>query len=589
MKSRRVRHSCTQGNGLVFRNFGCRSLTTDSIGVFLRQMARTVADRRQNLFCPYYTDSDPIRGYMLSRLGLETGQSVLEPSAGDGAFVAALLETGLGLKVYCIDKDPAAVERLGGRFGDSVQVIKGDTILDALDGAEGLLTKRGLPRRFERIVGNPPYGGWLDYDTRAALKKSFPGYHVRETYGLFFLRCLDLLSPNGVLCFIVPDTFLAVGAHRPLRELLLRRTEIVEVVTLPSKLFPGVAFGYSDLCIITMRKPRGFPDPEHSFRMAAVKTSAELEALAAAPVRETGTLVLQRALLQRPSARIWTSSEVDLEKLIHGAQLHLGDVAECRTGIYTGDNRRFIRLVEGFQSRGDYYESAALEAICRRPLSRKEMLGGIAAEPSWVPIVKGGSHRFHQPDMWAVDWCTTAISYYKDNRKARFQNSDFYFREGIGVPMVTSSRVNAFLLGRRVFDQSVVGIFPKRREWLFPLLVLLNCDYTTRLLKQAINPTANNSANYLKKLPLPNATASEMRELGAFGKLIVRKRGRGLATEAEEQEAEEMACALYRREPLPTKAGTWSDSVALSADTPLFPCLREKPRSYGSKLRGRIS
>jgi hypothetical protein len=191
--------------------------------------------------------------------------------------------------------------------------------------------------------------------------------------------------------------------------------------------------------------------------------------------------------------------------------------------------------------------------------------------------------------MWAVDWGTAAISHYKDDGKARFQNSDYYFREGIGVPMVTSTRINAFLLGRRVFDQSVVGIFPRRREWLFPLLVLLNSDYATRLLKEAINPTANNSANYLKKLPLPNATAAEMRELGALGRLIVRKRGRGLPTEAEEQEAEEMGSGLYRREQLPTKPGTWSDAVALNADTPLFPCLREKPRSYGSKQRGRIA
>jgi adenine-specific DNA-methyltransferase len=526
---------------------------------------------------------------MLSRLGLQSRQSVLEPSAGDGAFVQALLETGLSLNVCCIDKDPEAVDRLVGRFGDTVQVVKGDTILDVLDNGEGLLGRRGLPLQFDRIIGNPPYGGWLDYETRAALKKSFPGYHVRETYGLFFLRCLDLLSHGGVLCFIVPDTFLAVGSHRPLRELLLRRTEILEVVTLPSKLFPGVVFGYSDLCIITLRKPRNFPDPEHSFRMIAIKTAADLKALAASPVTESGTLVLQRNLLQRTGARIWTSTELDLEKLIHDSKLHLGDVAECRTGIYTGDNKRFIRLVYGFQSRGDYYGTLAADSVCKRSVNREEMTTGIVAGPSWVPIVKGGSHRFHQPDMWAVDWSKAAIAHYKNDVKARFQNSDYYFREGIGVPMVTSSRVNAFLLGRRVFDQSVVGIFPRRREWLFPLLVLLNSDYATRLLKEAINPTANNSANYLKKLPLPNSAASEMRDLGALGRLIVRKRGCGLPTETEEQEAEEMACALYRREQLPTKPGTWLDAVALNADTPLFPCLREKPRSYGSKQRGRIS
>ncbi len=555
--------------------------------VCFAQMARTIADRQQNLFCSYYTDSDPIRGYMLSRIGLEEGLSVLEPSAGDGAFVESLLETGVRLQLCCIDKDPKAVSRLKVKFGDAVQVIKADTILDTLDGDGGVLEKLGLPVRFQRIIGNPPYGGWLDHGTRAALKKSFPNFHVRETYGLFLVKCLHLLGQEGIMSFILPDTFLAVAAHRRLRELLLRHTEIIEIVTLPSKLFPGVAFGYSDLCIITVRKPQSYPDPDHSFRIVAVSSTSELEALTAGPVERNGASILQRSLLQRPEARIWTSPEVDLEAIIHGAKLHLGDVAECRTGIYTGDNKRFIRLVEGFQGRGDYYLKAALNDVCTRVLSCEEMTGGISDRPSWVPIVKGGSYRFHQPDMWAVDWSREAVAYYKQDDKARFQNSDYYFRQGIGVPMVTSTRVNAFLLGCRVFDQSAVGIFPKRSEWLYPLLVLLNSGYATRLLKEAINPTANNSANYLKKLPLPNATAAELRKLEALGRLIGRKRVHGKGSDAEELEAEELASALYRRQQLPTTPGTWSDSVAQGVDTPLFACLREKRRSYGSNEQGR--
>src|SRR5438046_9504895 len=145
--------------------------------------------------------------------------------------------------------------------------------------------------------------------------------------------------------------------------------------------------------------------------------------------------------------------------------------------------------------------------------------------------------------------------------------------------MVTSTRLNAFVLGRRLFDQSVVGIFPRRREWLFPLLVILNSGYATRLLKEAINPTANNSANYLKKLPLPNATGSELQKLGALGRLIVQKRRRGLPSQAEEREAEEFAATLYGRVQLPTTRDTWSNFAGSGNDTPLFPCLREKSRN----------
>ena len=521
----------------------------------------------------------------MSRLSLADGLSVLEPASGDGAFVEALRATNFDLTIWCLDKDKAALDRLQEKLGETVHVQQADTILSQLRGASGILAGHGFPEKFDRVVGNPPYGGWLDYATRAALKKAFPNFHVRETYALFILRCFEMLNAGGILSFIVPDTFLTVGVHRPLREILLKSSEVLEVVTLPSKLFPGVAFGYSGLCIITLRKPIGGPAPEHSFRLISVNVSEELTALADGAEAGTAVSVLQRQILQHSDMRIWASAEPELESVLHSAKLRLGDVADCKTGIYTGDNRRFIRSIAGTSVRGEYYGSLPLSDICARSLSEYEKANGIAEAPVWIPIVKGGSHRFVQKTSWVMDWSQSAISFYRGNSKARFQNSDFYFRDGIGLPMVTSTRINAFLIEKRVFDQSVVGVFPKRPEWLWPLLVLLNSSFATRLLKEGINPTANNSANYLKKLPLPALTHEELRSLGAMGRLIVRKRRAGLDTQEDEQFTNEKVEEFYRRGNPATTQGIWLNSHPSDADTPLFPCLCEKPRPYESTRR----
>ena len=66
--------------------------------------------------------------------------------------------------------------------------------------------------------------------------------------------------------------------------------------------------------------------------------------------------------------------------------------------------------------------------------------------------------------------------------------------------MVRSSRLSAALTQNRIFDQSIVGVFPHRPEWLYYLLAFFNAPIATRLIA-TINPTANNSANYIKKLP----------------------------------------------------------------------------------------
>ena len=67
--------------------------------------------------------------------------------------------------------------------------------------------------------------------------------------------------------------------------------------------------------------------------------------------------------------------------------------------------------------------------------------------------------------------------------------------------MVKSNNLHAFLLKKRLFDQSIVGIFPKDDKYLNYLLAFLNSEVCSKIMK-VINHTANNSANYLKKIPL---------------------------------------------------------------------------------------
>ena len=41
-------------------------------------------------------------------------------------------------------------------------------------------------------------------------KKLYPNSYVKETYSLFLELCLRLLKPNGILTFILPDTFMSL-------------------------------------------------------------------------------------------------------------------------------------------------------------------------------------------------------------------------------------------------------------------------------------------------------------------------------------------------------------------------------------------
>ena len=66
--------------------------------------------------------------------------------------------------------------------------------------------------------------------------------------------------------------------------------------------------------------------------------------------------------------------------------------------------------------------------------------------------------------------------------------------------MIRSSKLTGALIDGRLFDQSIVGVFPKDDTWTLYLLGFINSNICSELIN-AINPSTNNSANYIKKIP----------------------------------------------------------------------------------------
>lgn len=455
--------------------------------------------RTRREFCAFYTESDPILTYMVKKLGPVNGDLILEPCAGDGVFIEKILEINKdkNVEIEALDLNTEAVKNLQDKFGnENVKVRQTDTLLDlTLD----LFTNSG--GRYSKIIGNPPYGAWQDYQKRDILKKRYGGY-VKETYALFLRRCLDLLKEGGKLVFIVPDTFLALHLHKDLRRAILENTAIEEVLLMPSKFFPGVNFGYSNLCIISFEKTRD--NKKNQFKIVSVNgTINNLYNLANGDysVAKSVESISQDKVRSSVDYSFLLGGNTKIRKLINEAEITLGDVADCVTGFYSGDNKSYLVARDNFIKGSKGYKTADISLVESNFFKQKNLIKGLGNGKKYIPILKGGNGRFSKKTDWFVQWDKNTVSNYRESKTARFQNSKYYFKDGIGVPMVRSSKIHAFLLKKRLFDQSIVGIFPKGDKHLNYLLAFLNSDVCSRILN-VINHTANNSANYLKKLPV---------------------------------------------------------------------------------------
>ena len=149
----------------------------------------------------YYTESEDITSYMAAKVTVSDGDVILEPSAGEGIFIDELLKTDKSFRVDALDINGAAIDILKEKYkhNPSISVRETDTLMDEeLDiygaGVTQLWIKQAdtlldvqldcfgsIGGHYDKVIGNPPYGAWQDYEKRDLLKKKYAGHYVKET------------------------------------------------------------------------------------------------------------------------------------------------------------------------------------------------------------------------------------------------------------------------------------------------------------------------------------------------------------------------------------------------------------------------
>lgn len=96
---------------------------------------------------------------------------------------------------------------------------------------------------FDLVIGNPPYGlargQQLSELENSVLLKRYADYRDGKLnkYLLFMARGLELLKPNGRMCYIVPNSWLGIRAGRKIRSRFLKYGEIESIESLGADIF----------------------------------------------------------------------------------------------------------------------------------------------------------------------------------------------------------------------------------------------------------------------------------------------------------------------------------------------------------------
>lgn len=456
-------------------------------------MVETTNISQAKIYQSYYTKSIPIVQYMIDCLNLSKNDYILEPCGGDGVFIDQLLDQNQNQKIDIYELEDTAISTLKQKYQEfeNVQIIHSDTLFDT-----DLMLKASLGGFYDKIIANPPYGAWLSYQKRKDLKKIFKDFYVKETYTLFLYRCIELLKENGELVFIIPDTYLNLHRHKRIREIILKNTQIKEISLFPSSFFPNVNFGYANLSIIHLRKNYSKTNLDN---FITIKTGySTVKDLGKNPKKIYS--FTQKSIFNNPDSAFYLVDEPQVLKILQSTSIKIGDIANCVTGFYSGNDKVFLKVKSKEIRNSKRYDIVPPKNIFNELIDGRNQ-NGLANEKHFVPIVKGGNQKYYKENNWFMNWSEMALNHYKSDKKSRFQNSQFYFKQGIGIPMVSSSSITASLIDNRLFDQSIVGVFPKEKHLLYYLLGFFNTPTSNKLIR-TINPSANNPANYIKKIPI---------------------------------------------------------------------------------------
>lgn len=233
---------------------------------------------------------------------------------------------------------------------------------------------------FDIVIGNPPYGGIkIDDKTQEEYKLA-----SKDPYGAFMSMAINkLLKPNGILCYIVSDTWLTIKSHKPLREQVLQN-DLKNVIRLHKDCFNATV----NSCIFTLKKTKS-TNQVIAADLTNISTRKQipefreklfhLEDYIGQYTPEFAVYSYPQSLLQTNSnypiivgspklfALMNDTTVVKIEKDINGEKVavrqvvfnnniielvRFGDVADVKQGLATGDNKSY--LYQNTAARGNY-------------------------------------------------------------------------------------------------------------------------------------------------------------------------------------------------------------------------------------------
>jgi N12 class adenine-specific DNA methylase len=285
--------------------------------------------------------------------GISMG-SILEPSAGVGAFLAPLQDLP-DTRIRAYEQDILT--------GKILQRLHGSSVDIRIDSFENI---REEDSGYDLIIGNIPFGTTSIYDLSYSRgKDQARKFAAQSIHNYFFLKATDKLREGGLLAFITSQGILNSPSNQLIRDALMHEHQLVSALRLPNNLFEdsGTSVGTDLIVLQKDTRPRSFSARSLDFM---------------------GTVENCNLLFHDPNHIIATRSFQDIDQYGKPATVHIHD-----GGIKAISDDLYARLADDFKHffNRELYDEFKVGTIANKNLS--EPIVAIAEKKTAHDFTKG--------------------------------------------------------------------------------------------------------------------------------------------------------------------------------------------------------
>ncbi|HBT88577.1 BREX-1 system adenine-specific DNA-methyltransferase PglX [Desulfobacter sp.] len=343
-----------------------------------------------------------------------------------------------------------------------------------------------LTKRYDCVVANPPYMGnkGMPIYLKDYVKCTYPSSKT-DLFAIFIERNLNFAKKQALVGMVTMQSWMFLSSFKKLREKILDNCIIDSLAHLGARAFDSISGEVVSTTTFVLKNMQNKHFGGNYYRLVDGKSEAEKKSSLLKAITQKCELYYNATAngfnkIHSSPIAYWINDKT-LEILETSKKL--GEIADARMGLATGNNAKYVRL---------WFEPSINNIDFKNPDRKTAKMSSIR----WFPYCKGGPYRkWYGNNEYIVDWFNDGAelqnTLHPSGKRvwAHNFNLDYIFKDSL-----TWSDITSGILSVRynpvgfLFDGSGTCAFFKNENEKLATLGLLNTSFANELSK-VLNPT----------------------------------------------------------------------------------------------------